>query len=584
MKRYLVTTAHESTWKIGEPTLFLGEWCRRYDRKHIWTSMDFEIASPYGVDPEAKKKDFRYLGILAEVLLSEITETLNKYHKVAHSTRYWNIVLGHWLQRFLRIYYNRYKTIEQVFGKYSISGTMSLQYEKYDLASWDSISFILNCNKDHWNHILNIEILKFFGFPAIEQKDESIETKKEFIAELQKPLWKKSVIFLINNIFPLFGRDTDAFLINSYLPSYYEVILQIRLGQFPQIWKLQNLQSMNVNENVRQSLYFEDVERDGFESFIRKMIPRSLPVCYLEGYSRILGETKNVKWPKKPKFIFTSNNFDTDELFKVWTAEQVVNHGTPYFVGQHGNNYSTLIGIEKVPELVSTDRFITWGWSKDHRKQIPAFVLTKCNIKVGNYDPTGGLLLVEFPPALRLGPEDNWFDFTKYFEEQVHFYNALPSDIRKNLIIRLHNASKSFDWFDEDRWKEVDPNVKIDLNQSTMNELIANSRLIVHSYDSTGVLETMSLNIPTLCFWRNEFGHLTEDTIPFYNKLKDVGIFQPSPEKAVEFITKIWGSVDSWWKSEEVQIVRSEFCNQYARTTSKPIGTLKQILLSASKK
>jgi hypothetical protein len=47
-----------------------------------------------------------------------------------------------------------------------------------------------------------------------------------------------------------------------------------------------------------------------------------------------------MKWPEKPKFIFTSNCFDGDEVFKVWTALKV-EQGISYFVGQHGNNFGT---------------------------------------------------------------------------------------------------------------------------------------------------------------------------------------------------------------------------------------------------
>lgn len=34
--RYLITTADERTWKFDRPVLFLGEWCRLYDRRHVW--------------------------------------------------------------------------------------------------------------------------------------------------------------------------------------------------------------------------------------------------------------------------------------------------------------------------------------------------------------------------------------------------------------------------------------------------------------------------------------------------------------------------------------------------------------------
>jgi hypothetical protein len=48
MKRYLITTAYERSWKFDRSVLFLGEWYRLYYRRHIWSDMDAIIAESYG--------------------------------------------------------------------------------------------------------------------------------------------------------------------------------------------------------------------------------------------------------------------------------------------------------------------------------------------------------------------------------------------------------------------------------------------------------------------------------------------------------------------------------------------------------
>lgn len=57
LKRYLITTEDESTWKFDQPVIFLGEWCRLYDRQHIWQNMDAKVAKPYGLDVNNKDID-----------------------------------------------------------------------------------------------------------------------------------------------------------------------------------------------------------------------------------------------------------------------------------------------------------------------------------------------------------------------------------------------------------------------------------------------------------------------------------------------------------------------------------------------
>ena len=55
-KRYLITTEDEATWKFDRPVIFLGEWCRLYDRKHIWQNIDAIDAKPYVLDVISKDK------------------------------------------------------------------------------------------------------------------------------------------------------------------------------------------------------------------------------------------------------------------------------------------------------------------------------------------------------------------------------------------------------------------------------------------------------------------------------------------------------------------------------------------------
>ena len=43
MTRLLVTTALESTWSRTDKILFLGEWCKIYDRKEQWANLNYRV-------------------------------------------------------------------------------------------------------------------------------------------------------------------------------------------------------------------------------------------------------------------------------------------------------------------------------------------------------------------------------------------------------------------------------------------------------------------------------------------------------------------------------------------------------------
>ena len=50
-----------------------------------------------------------------------------------------------------------------------------------------------------------------------------------------------------NKISNKFVRDEDAFIINTFLPTEREAMLEISLGQFPQFWKYKWSQNSNYN-------------------------------------------------------------------------------------------------------------------------------------------------------------------------------------------------------------------------------------------------------------------------------------------------------------------------------------------------
>jgi putative transferase (TIGR04331 family) len=283
-------------------------------------------------------------------------------------------------------------------------------------------------------------------------------------------------------------------------------------------------------------------------------------------------------WPKKPKFIFTSNNFDTEEIFKVWAASKV-EEGVPYIVGQHGNNYGTLLweGSWCWPERAACDKFVTWGWTTCE-KEVPAFVFRNVGRKPRQFDNAGGLLLIEITRLPSTYNYDTYYEFSLYMKEQFRFVENLSEHISQRVTARLHAEHKIYRGFDEQRWKDRSPQTKLEGGVLNIMKLISQNRLIVHSYDSTGLIETLALNIPTICFWRGGLSHLLPSAKPYYDLLNNAGILYYSPEAAAEFVNFHWEDLSKWWESKKVQDARKIFCDQYARTSEHPAQELKDIL------
>lgn len=584
--RYLITTADECTWKFDRSVIFLGEWCRRYDRSHVWKSMDAIVAAPYGVSTSSKNVDYSKARSLEDRLFSEFYKVLNRYHGTQHGERYWRMVLGHWFRRYVNVLLNRIRTVEQCFDTYNISGTTVFSDTQPLLAKPDSISAVRAFDNDQWNNVLTAKIIMLLGnhnsaFEVIPYslpfntqtslKSANINIKRNILK------WMFRKVFSLTNIFV---KDHDGFIINSYLPRLKEFQLQIALGQWPQLWTTPKFQVREEPNLVLRKCLTKELTfsyESSLEKIICELIFELIPVCYLEGYSGLNKFTQELAWPKKPKFIFTSNNFDKDDVFKIWAADKI-EFGSKYLVGQHGNNYGTYRYMNPSIEEITADKFLTWGWTDKMPQHIKAFVFKTAGKKKERFSPRGRLLLIELCVGPRIDTWDNYFEFANYFDAQKEFVSQLSNIPKEHLTVRLHAEYVKHQWNEEARWAEFDPSIDLEKGGIPIGELIERSRLIVHSYDSTGILETLSQNVPTLAFWQNNLDHLRDGAKQHYQVLVDVGIVHFTSASVAQKVNEVWDDVLGWWARRDVQEARKYFCERYAMDVSNPVDCLARII------
>src|SRR4051812_26169024 len=100
---FLATTADERYWKVDEPILFLGEWCKRYRRREVWEKLDHRTV-PYHWDDRLRlRRDYGYLRGVYERQLGLLSQRLNAIHGTSHGERYWRILVGPWLSQFIEV-------------------------------------------------------------------------------------------------------------------------------------------------------------------------------------------------------------------------------------------------------------------------------------------------------------------------------------------------------------------------------------------------------------------------------------------------------------------------------------------------
>ena len=358
------------------------------------------------------------------------------------------------------------------------------------------------------------------------------------------------------------------------------ILLQLCLRQFPKIWEPIPAPSIAVNVVDRGWLISQyDTNHDeNFLALVRTLIPRHLPLIYLEGYKDAINLLLKSAWPKSPKAIFTSNSYSSDDIFKIWAAEKIES-GVPLLIGQHGGHDGmTLWNFMENHQINVADWFLSWGWKDLAPDKIIPVGFFKALNKV-KPAVEGNALIVEmclsrYSQMMSSLPVASG-QWQNYFNSQCRFVESLSLKVREKLLIRLF--PEDFGHGQMSLWNEKYPDVFVDNGQAPLSKLMSKSRICICTYNATTYIESIFMNYPTIVFWDTDFWELRDGVVPYFELLNTVGVFHESPEAAAAQLDRVWDDVTDWWFSNNVQDARSKFCEQYARNPKSLVKSLCKI-------
>lgn len=566
-KSFLVTTALEETWGVDEEVIFLGEWCKLYDRSHIWETRQNHTLTYNWDDRSQLYSDSEYLRDLYEKILPILSAKLNEIHGTSHTDRYWRILLGVWLGFFLQILFQRWSSITNATKIFQPTDTILLTDKVNCLIPNDMTDFVNKMVGDRWNHYICGRILQYQGeincvylYRDIDGEDanpnieKSLGTLKNFLLNT----W--------NSCMSPFVKSEDLFFISTYLPILDEIKLNLRFRQAPKLYKTAPVpQTISIDERRRWNL--DSSCRTEFESFIREILPSQIPTAYLEGYKDLIKQSNSMGWPERPKLIFTSNSHIYDDLAKSWIASKV-ELGSSLVLGQHGGGSFHALNFQVEHEFDICDRYLSPGKGNTwHPKVIDVGQLFARKWE-SNSEGIGLLIQLGVPRysycITSLVQSD---DFKHYLAAQMRFMALLPSSIQDSFLVRLRHDD--YLWNLRERWSDRFPNQVIDDGKQKIHNLYARSKIIVCTYAATTFNETMAANAPTVIFWDPKYQQLHESSTPYFDELSRVGVFHETPESAAAHISMIWDNVDAWWESVDVQNIRKLYCHRYANGSAK---------------
>jgi putative transferase (TIGR04331 family) len=565
--RFLITTADETTWKKDEKVLFLGEWCKRFSRKQVWSQLDYKVF-PYHWDDRVKLyEDYKYVSKVYERYLLLLSERLNYIHGVNHSARYWRIFVGPWLQTFISILYDKYCSIKGVGSAEKISLTWISNFDDYCMTPLDHAEQSKNFFHSEWHH---------FIYGLIIMKMEEIPFKK-----IQAPtlVVRQNPTFL-----PILGKISKSFLtrIFSSVPDKANKIafvscsfsrkdlakLQISLGQVPYLINPEiNLQDVSIDPNQRNKLKMIR-SSNKFEQILEELIPLQVPKVHVELYPELCKKASK-RFPKNVNTIVTTHGYAANEGIKAWIAQQC-ERGAKLAVAQHGGNIGSGLWEQfEDHQIAISDRFYTWGWKSDKGNHIQPLSPPKLVEALGNgiHSNTNGYIFWVLGLAMpsysyRMYSAPVAHQIVEGIQDQIEFGKRVSSDVYKLLKLRPKKVKDG--WEVKSILEDAGLGDVIDDSDKAFLQRLKDCRICIATDNATVFLETFALNYPTLIFWNPKYWELRPDAQPYYVELREAGILHETPKSAAEMLNKIYSNPLKWWLQRNVQEARERFCAKYA--------------------
>ena len=407
-------------------------------------NLKLKIYNPNIIRKAHKNRSYNYCGKIYNEILTEVSLELNKLHDCNLSVKSWEIVFGNWLRYFIWICYERYTSITKTINHNKIKNIFVKENTSFIFASEDTSGIYENSINDNWNSNLYYKILRYLNINNLKVSNYSLaESQKKKYQPKKKIGLKRKIFNVILNVLSLIKFKNSGIVINTFLPLFHEKLFELLLFQIPRNWNFQNVKFKQYDNKKRESFNLNYEKKSSVENFIRKNIKFFLPISVVESFDDIMKISQSMGFPKNPKFIFTSNDFEYNEIFKSYVAKLIERKKINYYIGQHGVYFSDVRGDKFRTEFSTSDKFLTWGYT-DSDKFIQSFNFPSFGRK--KYYRTNKkhnkLLIVVSPMEYKIYPFYTTHYLENGLENVVEILKSSNKQITKNAIIRLHESYK----------------------------------------------------------------------------------------------------------------------------------------------
>lgn len=498
-------------------------------------------------------------------MLKKLTNILNEYHETNYDEKYWKMILGPWLLSLITIFIEKYST-SKLLSKSEVDNSYFCYYPQITEQSipLDYKDFNSRKMTSEFSHNVFFEVLNYLN---VEIKSVNEDAGTESVL----PRKKYENLGIVKKIIINFSKRKKIIFSSPYLNRGHLVGILLsnptKCGLLPRVSSDIASSEIRVSYKTRvDSLKIHLSKVESIDDLIMNHALLNIPIIYLEGFNDALKWVKS-NYPSNVKSINTAVCDITDDLFKIWSAEER-NNGARYIINQHGGLYGIgkYMPLEKF-QISNSDSFLTWGWTSCNKtKPVGALKVRTRSNQSNKNDKLLIILLAnpKFPYWCTSVPCGS--ALVDYYNQQIEFFGQLSPSIQKKTVLRFGNSD--FEWKFKDSFINKYGIDSLKIDDDDYDSSILNSRLCLCTYNATTMIECIKLDIPTIMFWDPKLFSIRDEATDVFELLSQCGMFQKSVNDASLFINNNYSNIIDWWNSEEVINVRNIFVDRYAKSVN----------------
>lgn len=348
------------------------------------------------------------------------------------------------------------------------------------------------------------------------------------------------------------------FSTNSLLALSFKSMFQIQEIDFVEL--SQNHHTLDILG--REKIFIEESNFDKFDKYFFESMKTLMPFSFIENFQDIytsITKKNNNKLTYVISEAWLGDEFSSIEL-AIMQQRKIkhvhIQHGWVFM-----NNLNTMW-----LESYLSDIYLTSGSVIKNLSNIVkgGYVREQYN-EIDENKRDDILFFSTTSPAYTYQLDENVRDesFVKYLDKQIQFISELDKDIFSNFYYRKYPVD--YGWGEIDKLISKVPEIKFDNVYIRGLDRISKAKLVIFDVFSTGYIEAMIANTPTIIIFDKELRKLNPDFEIMIDKLVEVNVVFYNIKDAVKHINNIYKTPFMWWNRDDVKDAVKIFIDYCAR-------------------